>query len=347
MQGGGNGWAEFSLSPNTVLIDLSTWKEVIVAADKKTAKIIGGATIKETIAAANAAGVVVQTGNCNSVGTIGALLGGGYGNTLGLFGFGVDNILEFRVLTADGEVRTVSESQNPDLFWAMRGAGPNFGIVISATLKSYVLPEEERSAWSGALVFTGDKLDQVAQALQDLELSPEMVSFMYFASLGQPGDDPVIIVTLWQFQGTPETGRASFSSFFEIGPVADTTSVVPYTRWNEPGDPFCTKSERKPGYSAGLNSLHIETWRQIWDKFVSFQSKPGAHRTAVLLETFPMYDLRHEGRELTAFPHRDVRFQAIVIPWYNDPTIDDDAVRFGKDIREMWHATSGFERNRT
>jgi FAD/FMN-containing dehydrogenase len=88
VQSGGNGWAKFPDTKDLVLINLLQLNSVTVSADKKTATIGGGAKIRETIAAADAAGVLIQTGNCNSVGALGAILGGGYGNTMGMFGFG-------------------------------------------------------------------------------------------------------------------------------------------------------------------------------------------------------------------------------------------------------------------
>ena len=146
----------------------------------------GGAKVSETIDAAEAADVIIVTGDCNVIGTLGAALGGGYGNMMGTCGYGADNILEMRVVTADGELRTVSDTQEKDLFWAMRGAGPNFGIVASATVKAYPMTKDERSAWAGALIFTDDKLEQIVQALSNIELTSHMVTFMYFASSGPP-----------------------------------------------------------------------------------------------------------------------------------------------------------------
>ncbi|CAO2649211.1 Nn.00g065960.m01.CDS01 [Neocucurbitaria sp. VM-36] len=347
VRNGGNGWATFPRSRNLVMIDLSQLNSVVVAQDKQSAIIGGGAKISETIAAADAAGVLIMTGNCNVVSTLGALLAGGYGNTMGMFGFGVDNVLEMRVVTADGEMRTVSATKEQDLFWAMRGAGPNFGIVTSATMKAYATPEEERSAWSGALIFTEDKLEQVVQVIQDLKLSSRMVTFMYFASSGPPAHAPVVVVTLWMFQGTPETGKTAFKSLFDIGPVVDSTRVVPYTSWNEGGDPFCAHSKRKPSFGAGLNKLDTKAWREVWNRFVNFQKRPGAYESVILLETFAMNEIRFAGELSAAFPHRKMRFLAVVMAWYDDPSLDEEAVKFGSEVRELWRSSDGAERNVT
>lgn len=329
------------------MIDISQLNSVSVANDKRTAVIGGGAKISETIAAADAAGVLIMTGNCNGVSTLGALLGGGYGNTMGMFGFGVDSILEMRVVTADGSTRVVSSTKEKDLFWAMRGAGPNFGIVTSATVKAYATPKDERSAWCGALVFTPDKLEQVVQAVQDLELSSHEVTFLYFASSGPPAHAPVVIVSLWIYQGTPETGKVTLKSLYDIGPVVDSTRVTPYTAWNAAGDPFCAHSKRKPSFAAGLDRLDTKTWRATWDSFVDFQKKPGAQESIILLETYPMNEVRFAGESSAAFPHRKTRFHVIVMAWYDDPSLDDEAVEFGKGIRSLWQGSDGAEKKAT
>lgn len=314
---------------------MSQLNHVNVSDDKATATIEGGARIKGTVEAADAAGVLLQTGGCNAVGTLGAFLGGGYGLTMGMFGFGIDNILEMRVVIANGELITVSATQNEELFWAMRGAGQNLGIVTSATVKAYAMPAEERVAWSGALVFTEDKLDQVVAAMEDLELSERMVSFMYFTSGGPPQHALMVIATVWMFQASPEVGKEAFKSFYEIGPVMDTTSVLGYTEWNNGGDPFCTHSQRKPGFTAGIDHLDVKVWRKVWTKLVEFQKLRSANGSTVLLETFPMNETRFAGEASAAFPHRKTRFQAVILPWYDDPNLDEKAMKFGKEVRDL------------
>lgn len=309
-----------------------------VSSDKRSATIGGGASVKDTIAAADAAGVLVQTGNCNCVGTLGALLGGGYGNLMGMHGLGVDNIISLQAVTPDGRLRTVRADRDKDLFWALRGAGPNFGIVTSAVVKAY--PTEKRTAWTGGLIFTGDKLEQVVQAIDKLDLKPEMNVFLYFISSGPPTNAPAILVTPYLFQGDASAGQAAFKSLYDIGPVQDGTAVLPYTQWNTGADGFCTRGERKPSYSAGLNSLNPKTWREVWDLYVKFQQKPGAQNTVVLCEVYSMNKARSIPTSSSAFPHRDVDHFAVVIPWYNDTALDTEALAFGGAVRDLWRSTN-------
>lgn len=314
-QNGGGGWAAFPGTKDLVVINLGNLNSIVVAADKRTAAIGGGAQVREVIDAADTAGVLVLTGNCNSVGVLGAILGGGYGNLMGQFGFGVDSILEMNVVTADGKSRTISASEETDLFWAMRGAGPNFGIVTSATVKAYAVPENERTAWCGAQIYTEDKLELVTEALEQLELTSRMVAFMYFGSSGPPAHTPMVIVTPWLFQGSPESGKEAFKSLYDIDPIVENTAVLPYTEWNTGANPFCTHSDRKPSFAAGLNVLQPQVWRDVWERYVDFQKKPTAQASLVLLEAYPVHGMRLHGDKLASFPHRKVRFQTAVLTW--------------------------------
>lgn len=347
-QNGGNGWATtFDLGNNGVLINLRRLNKVTVSSDKSTATIGGGALIDETIAAADAAGVLLQTGNCNCVGTLGALLGGGYGNTMGLFGFAIDNVISFRVVLPGGKLVTASASSYPDLFWALKGAGPNFGIVTSAVVKAYPRSAADRVAWTGGLIFTPDKLEQVVTAIQNLNIKPEMNVFMYFISANPGVDPPVILTTPFLYKGTNTTFRAAFASLYAIGPVADTTSSLPYTSWNTGGDGFCARGPRKPSFGAGFQKLVPSTFRKVWDLYTAFQSRPGAAGSVVLLEAYSLTKARSIPTSSASFPHRNVNFNAVAIPWYSDPALDNAAFAFGRAARDAWRSADELPRNST
>ncbi|KAH6647948.1 hypothetical protein BKA67DRAFT_578957 [Truncatella angustata] len=266
---------------------------------------------------------------------------------MGLYGFGVDNVLSLRVVTADGQIRNVTAASDPDLFWALRGAGPNFGIVTSAVVKAHPASSDDMLAWTGSLVFTSDKLEQVVQAIQDLKLLPNMNVFMYFLSDGSPANVPIVVVAPFLYKGNATSGRSAFASIYAIGPVADSTSVIPYNQWNSAGNSLCVPGARKPGYGAGFQKMVPATWRQIWDKFVEFQQTPGAQSSGVLLEAYSLTKARSVDSQSAAFPFRNVNFNAFIIPWYNDTSLDDKAELLGTASRDLWRSTDGLSRNST
>ncbi|KAJ8130778.1 hypothetical protein O1611_g2849 [Lasiodiplodia mahajangana] len=347
-QNGGSGWAiPFNLTRNGVLINLGGLNQVTFNADKTEATIGGGSNISNTIAHAYAAGALVVTENCNCVGTLGALLGGGYGNLVGLYGLGVDNVVSLNVVTADGRLRNVTATSDPDLFWSLRGAGPNFGIVTSAVVKSHPATESDMRAWTGFLIFDTTKLEMVVQAIQDLQLQPDMNVFMYFLSTGPPTNEPAIVVTPFLYKGNETSGRAAFASLYSIDPKTDTTSVLPYTQWNSGADGFCTFRSRKPSYGAGFQRTKPTTWRQVWNKYVDFQKKPTAENSIVLLEAYSLIKARSLDLDSAAFPFRTVNFNVVAIPWYDERSLDGEAEAFGVAARDLWRSTDGLAQNST
>ncbi|ORY11359.1 FAD binding domain-containing protein [Clohesyomyces aquaticus] len=339
-QNGGNGWAkQFNLGSNGVLINLSGLNKVTISADKQSAIIGGGAIINDTITAANAAGVLVQTGNCNCVGTLGALLGGGYGNIMGEHGFAVDNVISMRVVTADGKILTASSASNPDLFWALRGAGPNFGIVTSATVKAFPATAEDRTSWIMSLTFDPSKITQVAQAIQDLPLKPEQVVYLVLTNSGPPSNAPMVLVTGFLRKGNDVTGRAAYAPLYNLGPLTNSSSVTQYLGWNAANDGFCSRGGQKPAFSTTINNMKPQTWTQIWNIYTAFQKKSGAENSAVLIERYNLTKAQAVPLGSSAMQEalrRDAFAQAIVIPWYTDRVLEADALAFGSKVRDIW-----------
>ena len=345
-QNGGHGWIDsFHLGKNGVLINLRGLNNTIFNADKTQARVQGGALISEVINQAYANNAQIITGNCNCVGTLGAALGGGYGNLMGLYGFSVDNIISMNVVLANGRAVTVTASDT-DLFWALRGAGPNFGIVTSAEMKSYPMPKAQNMAWFGGLYYTEDKIEKVVQGIQDLTLQSHMNIFLYFATSGAPSFTPVVLVTPFFF-GSEADGRAAFKSILDIGPFNDTTTELPYNEWNSGADGFCIKGERKPSYAAGFLHMVPTTWRQIWNAYIAFLQHPGTGSSVVFVECYSLGKAQSIPTSSASFANRDVRFNGVAIPWYADRNLDPIAEAFGSEVRELWRSTDGLLANRT
>ncbi|KAI4219891.1 MAG: hypothetical protein L6R36_008008, partial [Xanthoria steineri] len=144
------------------------------------ATIGGGTLISEAIQAAYTNNAQLTTGNCNCVGVLGAVLGGGYGNLMGLNGFGVDTLLSLNYVNPAGKLTTVTPNDT-ELWWALRGAGPNFGVVTSAVVKSQSVPQANNTAWLGQLIYSGGRLERVVSAINELKLEPKMNNFLYYA----------------------------------------------------------------------------------------------------------------------------------------------------------------------
>ena len=336
------------MGDNGVLINLAALNTVTVTKNKTEATVGGGVIIRDAIQAVDAAGALILTGNCNCVGVLGASLGGGYGNLLGEVGFGVDNVLSLRVVIASGEILTVSQTSHPDLFFAFRGAGPNFGIVVSATVRAYPSTPQERSAWLTTLFFAPDKLVDVAKAIKDLPLKSEQVVYLYLVGSGPPTNAPAVMVTGFLRKGSEESGRKAFAPLYNIGPVMNSSAVLPYTEWNTGGDGFCLRGGRKPAYSTAIKHMQPDEWSEIWKVYTEFQKK--APNSAILVERYNLNKAATVKPGATALQdtfRRDVFAQAIVLPWYTDKALDKEAETFAKKVRKIWSSNNKPTKNPT
>src|SRR5262245_35255671 len=131
VRGGGHSVAGRALTEGGVTIDLSALKQVDVDPEARTVRAGGGVTWAELNAATQEHGLAVTGGVISSTGIAGLTLGGGLGWLMPRFGLALDNLISAEIVTADGRVLTASEGENADLFWALRGGGGNFGVVIS------------------------------------------------------------------------------------------------------------------------------------------------------------------------------------------------------------------------
>lgn len=271
---------------------------------------------------------------------------GSTGNLMGEVGFGVDNIISLRVVLASGEIVTVSKTSNAELFWAMRGAGPNFGIVTSVTVSSQPATAEDRTAFINNLFFSPDKLVEVAQTMQDLPLAPEQRVYLVLTSSGPPLDEPSILITGFLRKGTEESGRKAFAPFYALGPVSESSEVTPYEGWNAANDGFCAREDRKPAYSTTINNMQATKWPEIWELYKGFQAK--GPNSAVLIERYNLTKSASAPAGSAAMDERrrkEAFAQAIVIPWYTDASLDAEALKFGEKVRALWSYTADPKNN--
>ena len=142
VKGGGHNIAGTSMAPGGLTLDLSRLREVIVDPDARLAHVGPGCLLGEVDQATQAHGLATPLGFISEVGVAGLTLGGGLGYLTRRFGWTVDNLVEAEVVGADGQVRVASHEAHPDLFWALRGGGGNFGVVTRFTFRLHPVGPE-------------------------------------------------------------------------------------------------------------------------------------------------------------------------------------------------------------
>ncbi|RDA95117.1 hypothetical protein CP533_2144 [Ophiocordyceps camponoti-saundersi (nom. inval.)] len=164
---GGHGWlSTLNRLQAGIQINMRKMNHTWLSPDGKTANVSGGTLQREITAAMFAQGKRAVTGICPGVSVIGPLLGGGHSLLQAQHGFAADNLVSARVVLADGSVVTASARENADLFWGIRGAGHNFGIVTSFDVKAY----DARGLWTVTrLIFGHEKLEKIVEMWNELE----------------------------------------------------------------------------------------------------------------------------------------------------------------------------------
>ena len=150
VRGGGHSWPGKSVCNGGLMINLARMHDVIVDPGTQRAVAGGGALLNNLDTAALSHGLITTAGVVSHTGVGGFTLGGGFGRLNRKFGLTIDNLVSAEIITADGQVRTVSEEQDADLFWAIRGGGVNFGV---ASHFQYQLYPFDRNVLSGMIVW--------------------------------------------------------------------------------------------------------------------------------------------------------------------------------------------------
>src|SRR5262245_9916751 len=146
VRGGGHNIAGSALVDNGLVVDLTLMKAVKVDPGSRRATVEGGATLADVDAATLAHGLATPLGINSTTGVAGLTLGGGFGWLSRKYGMTIDNLESAEVVTAAGEVVRASASENPDLFWALRGGGGNFGVVTRFEFRLYPVGPEDRKS---------------------------------------------------------------------------------------------------------------------------------------------------------------------------------------------------------
>ena len=234
VRGGGHSIAGLSAAEGGMLIDLEPMSGVQVDPERKLARVQGGAVLADLDRETQAFGLVSPTGVVSDTGVAGLTLGGGYGWLRRKYGLASDSLVEAQVVCADGIVRTASDDVNPDLFWAIRGGGGNFGVVTSFTFRLYELGPDV--AFS-ATFYPLEEIAQVMRGWRDYvegapdEVTSTCVTITFPANPALPEaihDRPVVIVG-GVYAGDIEEGMAATAPLRSLGtPLFDMSGPTPF-----------------------------------------------------------------------------------------------------------------------
>ncbi|WP_394835996.1 FAD-binding oxidoreductase [Pendulispora rubella] len=223
VRGGGHGWTGNALCPEGLVIDSSGMRQMGLEAYGHVMTMGGGTLARDVFRVADRIGRAAVTGSSGAVGMAGLTLGGGYGPLIGRHGLALDNLLSAEVVLADGSLLRADDDTNPELFWALRGGGGNFGVVTQMRHRLHLL----ESVYAGPIFYP---LAEAAQVLRDcatlLEAAPDELTAQVGFLSGPDGQPVLMIAPTWI--GAPKDAEREVEPFTHLGtPLAVMLSHSP------------------------------------------------------------------------------------------------------------------------
>ena len=211
VRGGGHDWAGRALCGG-IVIDLGGMRQVSLVPGDQAVDIGGGALAVDVAVIADPRNGAVAAGSIGCVGMAGLTLGGGYGPLIGRCGLALDNLLAAEIVLADGRIVTADAENQPELFWAIRGGGGNFGVVTKMRHRLHDCP----GLWSGMLVYPFAEAATVLAGTTELAAAaPDELSAQIVLAADPSGAAMVIVVPAWC--GDPSEGERRLAPFLKLG----------------------------------------------------------------------------------------------------------------------------------
>jgi len=316
VRGGGHSWPGKSVCDGGIQINLSQMFAVNVNVDTQRATAQGGALLGHLDYATLGLGLVTTTGVVSHTGVGGYSLGGGFGRLNRKFGLAVDNMRSAEIITADGQIRTVSAEQEPDLFWAIRGGGGNFGVTSHFEYQLYPF---DRNVLSGMIVWPVEQAREVLDFYSDWYRGLSDDLYVGPAMMTMPDGVSVIAMEVL-YAGDPSKGEKEMAPLRKIGkPMEDGIKVQDYT---------VMQTQEDAAFGHGIrsyikNGMVKEFTPGLIDAMIeSFVPDP---RLAMFTHTAGGA-VKRVGELDTAFPHRNAETMIMVGGGWTDPAQDDEAI---------------------
>jgi hypothetical protein len=239
-----------------LVLDMSGFRSMTIASDKSNARLGGGMLCGAVEIETAKAGVATVLGQCPSVGVGGFLLGGGVGPLMGKYGLGCDNILAAELVLADGRPVRASAHENPDLYWAIRGGGGNFGIVTEFEVALHSVSK----VLAGTITLESQDARHFLRAFRDfLPTVPDELTLIALMS-AEPGQKPQLSIEACYVGDSTEGSKVLAPLRHHPGAVHDTVQVRPYLELEQMTPAVIPPSyeEHCSGFFAELDEQRIE-----------------------------------------------------------------------------------------
>jgi FAD/FMN-containing dehydrogenase len=348
VKGGGHNVAGNAVNDGGLVIDLSKMRGVHVDASTQTVRAQGGALWGDCDRETQLFGLAVPGGVVSTTGVAGLTLHGGVGHLRRKHGLSIDNLLSVDIVTADGQLRRASASENEDLFWAVQGAGSNFGVVTSFEFQAHPVGP---MVMVGAIFYPDDLARTVLPAWRDYMASApeELSSLAFFWNV--PPDEPFppehhgkpVVILAAVYSGSVEDGEPVVQPLRELAqPLIDLSGPWPWLGLQSGFDALFPAGDLRYWKSRAFAALPEEAIDEIADW--------AARRPTPLTDI----TIWHHGGAMsrvdeaaTAYAGRDAPFLVTGEASWTDPAQNDEAITWGRDFWAAMgrHSTGGLYLN--
>jgi FAD/FMN-containing dehydrogenase len=344
VRGGGHNIAGNAVCDGGLMISLATMKSVRVDPAARRAWVEPGNTLGDVDRETQAYGLAVPTGINSTTGIAGLTLGGGFGWLSRPYGMTVDNLISADVVTASGDLVRASAEENPDLFWAIRGGGGNFGIVTAFEFDLHPVGPE---VLAGFMVYPLKDAGAVLRNYRDFcAQAPEGLSVLAnlrkapplpFLPEGVHGTDVLVLGAL--YAGDIAEGERALAALRAQGkPIADVIGPHPFTAFQAALDPLLAPGARNYWKSHDLRTLPDE----LIDTLIEYAPAVPDPQCEILLAQMGGATNRVPASD-TAYSHRDTEFIMNIHGRWDDRSKDDACIAWCRRLFEAAapHATGG------
>ena len=319
IRGGGHNAGGLGVCDDGLVIDLSLMKGMRLDLKENTIRVEGGCLLGDIDHLTQAFGMAVPSGILSTTGITGLTLGGGLGHLSRAYGLTIDSLLEADIVLADGSLITASANSNKDLFWAIRGGGGNFGVVISFLFRMH----RAGTVYAGPMLWHLEHSEEMMRFYRDFILKAPNEAYGYFAFLTVP---PVSLFPeelhlkkmcgiLWCLLQDNEDASATLDRFRNfIRPALDYTGEIPYSALQSMFDGL---------YPKGLQWYwKADFVKELSDEAIKLNVKyaqqlPTPQST---MHLYPINGVVHErANDETAFAYRDANWAQVIVGVDPDP----------------------------
>jgi FAD/FMN-containing dehydrogenase len=333
VRSGGHNIAGNAVCDDGLMIDLSQLKSVRIDPDKRRAYVEPGACLGDFDHEAQAFGLVTPLGINSTTGVAGLTLGGGFGWLSRKYGLTADNLISADMVTADGEMVHASATENPELFWGLRGGGGNFGIV---TLFEFELHPVGPEILAGLIVFPANQAPDVLNSYRSYVATiPDEMNVWVVLRKAPPlpflpeevhGQDVVVLALF--YAGEESQGQELVAPLRSFGtPHGEHVGMMPYTAWGKAFDPLLTPGARNYWKSHNFTQLSDEALATIID----YAGKLPSDQTEIFIGLLGGDTSRIEVNA-TAYAQRDAQFVMNVHARWEAATDDQRCIAWAREF---------------